>query len=149
MAATEPTSVILTTVQRDAIFKEIEFAFDCAGDLPFLLEHGAENGCDRDDARDLVTRLQVAIQLLDQLGWQPSGDRDSYVVDVDETVDWFATRMASYALAGLEHNRGGPVAGDDRTQAATRELIDADLEKLGAARVLARRSGSLVASTRR
>ncbi|MBV8220830.1 MAG: hypothetical protein JO325_20390 [Solirubrobacterales bacterium] len=131
---TQPTSVVLTAANRDAILEEIEFAFECAGDLPFLLEHGAERACDRDDARDLIARLLAAVRLLDQLGWQRSGDRDDYVVEVDEAIDWFAARIERYALAGLEYNRQGLLTGDDRNRATTRRLVDSDLEKLEAAR---------------
>jgi hypothetical protein len=129
-------SVALTPAHRDAIFEEIVFAFDCAGDLPFMLDHGAESPRDRDDARDLVSRLHVAVGLLDQLGWQRKGDRERYVLEVDEAVDWFAARIESFALAGLEYNRPGLFAGDDRVRARTQRLIDADLEKLRAARVV-------------
>ncbi len=135
-AANDPISVVLTPAHRDAIFEEIEFAFDCAGDLPFMLEHGADNERDRDDARELISRLHVAAKLLDQLGWQRTGGRDGYVLEVDDAVDGFASRMESFALAGLEYNRGGFSADDDRVRATTRRLIDADLEKLGAARAV-------------
>jgi hypothetical protein len=127
---------VLTAANRDAIFGEVEFAFECAGDLPFMLEHGGENACDRDDARDLIARLHVAARLLDQLGWQPKGDRDEYVVEVDEAIDWFAARIESYALAGLEYNRQRLLTGDDEKRATTRRLVDSDLEKLEAARRL-------------
>src|SRR5438477_13029636 len=100
-------SVVLTSAHRDAIFEEIVFTFESAGDLPFMLEHGAESARDREDARDLVSRLRVAAGLLDQLGWQPSGDRDGYVLEVDGAVDGFAARIESFALAGLEYNRRG------------------------------------------
>jgi hypothetical protein len=130
----QPTSVVLTAANRDAIFEEVEFAIECAGDLPFMLEHGAERACDRDDARELVARLHVAVRLLDQLGWQRTGDRDDYVVEVDEETDWFAARVESYALAGLEYNRKGLATGDDEKRATARRLVDSDLEKLEAAR---------------
>lgn len=147
MAATDPTSVVLTPAHRDAIFEEIEFAFECAGDLPFMLEHAGENKLDRDDARDLISRLHVAVRLLDQLGWQRTGSRDGYVLEVDDTVDWFAGRIESFARAGLEYNGRGFSAGDDRVSASTRELIDADLEKLSAARTV--RTAFRVAATSR
>ena len=115
--------------------EEIVFAFESAGDLPFMLEHGSESARDREDARELVTRLHVVVRLLDQLGWQRTGDREGYLLEVDEAVDWFAARIESFALAGLEYNRGGLSAGD-RVRARTQRLIDADLEKLRAARVV-------------
>jgi hypothetical protein len=129
-------NVVLSAAHRDAIFEEIEFAFDSAGDLPFMLEHGAESTRDRDDARELVSRLHVAVRLLDQLGWERRGDRDSYLLEVDEAVARFAERIERFALAGLEYNRAGLSAGDDRLRASTRQLIDTDLEKLKAARLL-------------
>lgn len=135
-ALTNPVSVILTPAHRDAILEEIEFAFESAGDLPFMLEHGGENKCDRDDARELIARLRVAVELLDQLGWQRTGNRDGYVLEVDEGVDWFASRIESFALAGLEFNRQGCSAGADGVRTTTRRLIDADLEKLSAARLV-------------
>ena len=136
MTAPGSMSVVLTPSHRDAIFDEIVFAFESAGDLPFMLEHGAESTRDREDARDLVSRLHVAVGLLNQLGWERTGDREGYVLEVDEAVDWFAARIESFALAGLEYNRGGLFAGDDRVRASTQRLIDADLEKLRAARVV-------------
>jgi hypothetical protein len=136
-------SVVLTPAQRDAIFEEIVFAFDSAGDLPFMLEHAAEGERDREDARDLASRLHVAVALLDQIGWQARGDREGYVLKVDEAVDAFAARIESFALAGLEYNRKGLFAGEDHVRESTQRLIDADLEKLRAARVL--RAGFKVA----
>ena len=136
-------SVVLTLAQRNAIFEEIVFTFDCAGDLPFMLEHGPESERDRAEARDLASRVHVAVRLLDQLGWQQKGDRESYVLEVDEAVDWFAGRIERFALAGLEYNRSGLLAEDERTRARTQRLIDADLEKLRAARVV--RAGFKVA----
>lgn len=136
MTGPGPVSVVLTSTQRDAILEEIEFVFELAGDLPFMLEHGNESARDRDDARELVSRLHVAVSLLDQLGWEQRGERDRYVVEVNDAVESFAEQMKRFALAGLEHNRPGLVAGDERVRATTRRLIDADLEKLRAARVI-------------
>lgn len=136
MAATKPTSVILTRAHRDAIFEEIEFAFESACDLPFMLEHAPESTVDSDDARDLIRRLQVAVGILDQLGWQRSGDHDGYALEVDEAVDWFAERIECFALAALEYNSRGLLPGENQFSAAARRLIDADLEKLKAARIV-------------
>lgn len=129
-------NVVLTPAHRDAILEEIEFAFESAGGLPFMLERGPESPRDRDEAEDLIARLQVAVGLLEQLGWEQTGDRERYVVQVDETVDAFAERIESFALAGLEYNRPKLFTGDERSRAATQRLIDADLEKLRAARVI-------------
>jgi hypothetical protein len=136
MAPKRRTSILLTRTQRDAIFEEIKLAFDSACELPFMLDHAAESTVDSDDARDLITQLQVAVGLLDQIGWQRSGDRDSYLLEVDEDVDWFAARIETFALATLEYNRGGLLAADDEVSANARRLIDADLDTLIAARVL-------------
>jgi len=136
MATMEATSVVLTRAHRNAIFEEIDFAFQCARDLPFMLEHGADSICDRRDARDLIWRLQVAARLLDQLGWQQSGDRDGYVLEVDADVDRFAARIESYALAALEDSRRGLLAGSEQERATARRLIDGDLDALEAARVV-------------
>jgi hypothetical protein len=136
MAATKPTSVVLTRAHRDAIYDEIEFAFESACDLPFMLEHAPASTVDSEHARDLVTQLQVAVGLLDQIGWQRSGDRDRYVIEVDEAIDWFAMRIERVALAALDYNRHAlPDSGDGR-RATVLRLIDADLEKLQAARIL-------------
>lgn len=128
--------VILTPAQRDAIFEEIEFAFESAADLPFMLEHAMDSTRDREDTQDLIARLHVGVRLLDQLGWARKGTRDSYLLEVDEAADWFAARIESFARAGLEYNRPGLFAADERARATTRRLIDADLEKLRAARVV-------------
>jgi hypothetical protein len=136
VTARDRISVVLTRAQRDAILEEIEFAFESAGDLPFLLEHGAERQRDREDARDLISRLSVATRILDQLGWERSGNRDRYLLEVDEDVDWFAKRIESFAQAGLDYNRPKLFAGDERVRATSRRLLDADLAKLGAARVI-------------
>jgi hypothetical protein len=136
MTVTKATSVTLTRAHRDAIFEEIEFAFESACDLAFMLEHAPGNTVDSDDARELIMRLRVAVALLDQIGWERSGDRDDYTVEVDEAVDWFAARIESFALAGLEYNREGLVAGEHSLGATARRLIDADLDKLKAARLV-------------
>jgi hypothetical protein len=138
-------SVVLTPAHRDAIVEEIEFAFESAGGLTFMLEHGSESARDRDSARELISRLNVALALLDQLGWQPHGTRESYVLEVDAAIDEFAAWIECCARAGLEYNRTGLVAADERVRASAQRLIDADLEKLRAARVI--RTGFRVART--
>jgi len=132
----EPTSVVLTGAYRDAIFEEIEFVFESARNLPFMLAHGAASVSDRDEARDLIWRLQVAARLLDQLGWQQSGNRDRYVLELDEDLDRFAARIESYALLALEDNRRGLLDGNDEVRATARRLIDTDLDAFAAARVV-------------
>ncbi len=136
MASTDRPIVILTRAQRDAIFEEIEFAFESARDLPFMLEYGADSICDRRDARELIWRLQVAGRLLDQLGWQERGNRDGYVLEVDADVDRFAARIESYALIALEDNRRGLCDSNDEVRATARRLIDVDLDALEAALVV-------------
>ncbi len=141
--APDSISIVLTPAHRHAILEEIEFAFESAGGLTFMLERGAENGRDRSDARTLVAQLQVAVELLDQLGWEQNGDRDGYVLKVDDAVDRFAERIEAVALAGLEYNRPRLFASDERVRDTTQRLIDSDLEKLRAARVV--RTGFRVA----
>jgi hypothetical protein len=136
IVTTEPTTVVLTLAQRNAIFQEIDFAFESARDLPFLLEYGAENIGDRMDARDLIWALQIAVRLLDQLGWRETGNRPGYVLDVDADTDRFAARMERYALVALEANRRGLLEDDEEQQASARQMIDGDLDTLEAARVI-------------
>jgi hypothetical protein len=136
VGTTGPIHVQLTRAQRDAIFQEIAFAFECAADLPLMLEYGTGNITDRVEARDLIWRLQVAIALLDQLGWRETGDRDGYVLEVDTDVDEFAARIERYALVALEDNRRGLLAGSAELRATARRLIDVDLDALGAARTV-------------
>jgi hypothetical protein len=136
MANREPTSIILTRAHRDAIFEEIGFAFDAARDLPLMLEHGAYNIYDRREARDVIWRLEVAARLLDQLGWERDGNREGYVLEVDEDVDRFVARIESYALAALADNRRGLLEGNEEIRARVRRLIDTDLDALEAARVV-------------
>jgi hypothetical protein len=127
-------SILLTRAHRDAILQEIEFVFESAGGLTFMLERGAENRRDRDDARALVSQLQVAVDLLDQLGWDQDADREGYPLEVDEAVDRFAERIETAALAGLKYNRPRLFASDEQVRETTRRLIDSDLEKLRAGR---------------
>jgi hypothetical protein len=136
MASIDRPSVILTRAQRDAIFEEIEFAFESAGDLPFMLEHGRHSLCDRRDAREIIWRLRVAGRLLDQLGWQERGNRDGYVLELDADIDRFAARIESYALTALEDNRRGLLDSNDEVRATARRLIDVDLDALEAALVV-------------
>ncbi len=136
VATNESTTIMLTRAHRDAIFEEIEFAFESARDLPVMLEHGAHNIFDRHEARDLIWRLQVATRLLEQLGWQRDGERDGYVLEVDEDVDRFAERIESYALVALNDNRRGLRDGNSEVRASARRLIDTDLDTLAAARVV-------------
>ncbi|HTX32837.1 MAG TPA: hypothetical protein VMD09_15745 [Solirubrobacteraceae bacterium] len=136
MATTQPTSVVLTRAHRDALFQEIEFAFEAAGGLPFMLEHAPGGPADSEGARDLIAQLQVAVRLLDQIGWQRTGDRDEYLIEVDEAVNAFALRIESFARAALEYNGERSRATADAPSEAVRRLIDTDLEKLQAARLL-------------
>jgi hypothetical protein len=136
MADQQPTRVILSRAHRDAIIDEVAFAFESASDLSFMLEHGAENSCDRDDARDLIWRLLAAVRLLDQLGWHMSGNQDNYVLEVDADIDRFAARLESEALGALKDNHPGLFANDDAVRAAARRLIDVDLDALSAAQAV-------------
>lgn len=136
MATTRPATVTLARVHRDAIFEEIQFIFESACDLPFMLEHAAQNRVDSDDARDLIAHLHVAAGLLDQIGWQRSGEREDYCLELDEGLDEVAARIESFALAALEDNRRGLIASEHEASATVRRLIDADLEKLQAARII-------------
>jgi hypothetical protein len=136
MVRRESVSVILTPAERDVLFDAINFAFDSACDLPFMLQHAADSKCDRDDARDLVRRLQVAVRLLDQLGWDQTGDRDGYVVEVGADVDEFAAQIERDALLGLKDGRRGLLEDGDEVRAAARRMIDNDLGALQAARVV-------------
>ena len=147
MAGTTSTRVILTRAQRNAIFEEIEFAFESACDLPFMLEHAPQSTVDTDDARDLVTGLQAAVGLLDQIGWERQGDRDRYAVEVDADVDTFAARIETFALAGLQYNGQGMPTSADQGSPSVRRLIEADREKLAAARAL--RTAFMIARARR
>lgn len=126
----------LTRAQRDAVFEEIAFAFECAASLPLMLEHGSHSLADRVDARELIWQLRVALRLLEQLGWQDKGNRDGYVLEVDEEVDQFAAGIERYALVALRDNSEGLVAHSDEVSAKVRRLIDADLDALGAARAV-------------
>lgn len=128
--------ITLTRAQRDVIFEEIEFVFESARDLSFMLEHGAESICDRIYARDLISRLGIASRILDQLSWRPGGDRDSYLLEVDAEVDSFVERIERYALAALEDMRPGLTDADDHIRASARRLIDFDLDALDAARTV-------------
>jgi hypothetical protein len=130
------TSVVLTRAHRDALLEEIQFAFACAGELPFMLEHAAHNAGDRVEARELVWRLRVGVRLLDQLGWQRKGEQDRYVVEVDEDIDRFAAGIAMFALASLEDSRRGLLDGDADAQTDARHVIDLDLDVLDAVRVV-------------
>jgi hypothetical protein len=136
MATPEPTHVVITRAQRDAIFEEIDFAFECACELPLLLEYGPKSIGDRGYTRDLIWLLQVSLRLLDQLGWQRSGNRPGYVVEVDADVDRFAARLERYALVALEDNRRALLDGDVELRETARQLIDNDLDALEAARIV-------------
>jgi hypothetical protein len=136
MTTADPTHVVLTLAQRDAMFEEVAFTFEAARDLPFLLEHGAESVGERSDARDLIWQLQVALRVLDQLGWQQSGNRPGYVLEIDADIDRFAARIERYALVALEANRQGLLEGDEEQRATARELIDNDLDALEAVRLV-------------
>ncbi len=128
--------MMLTRAHRDAIFEEIEFAYESARDLPLMLEHGAHSSFDRHQARDLIERLEVATRLLDQLGWQQDGERDRYVLEVDADVDRFVARIERYALVALRDNRRGLLDGRNEVRASARRFIDIDLDALAAARVV-------------
>jgi hypothetical protein len=145
IVTTEPSTVVLTLAQRNAIFQEIDFAFESARDLPFLLEYGAESIGDRLDARDLIWALQIALRVLDQLGWQERGNRTGYVLEVDADTDRFAARMERYALVALEANRRGLLEDDEEQQDSARQMIDGDLDTLEAARVIREAYGRLAA----
>jgi hypothetical protein len=136
MAIREPTDVVLSLAQRDAIFADIDFTFESARDLPLMLEHGVERVGDRIDVRELIWRLQVAVRLLDQLGWQRSGNRAGYVLEVDADISRFAAGLERHALGALEDDRHGLFAEDKELRAMARELLDSDLDALQAARLV-------------
>jgi hypothetical protein len=129
-------TAVLTRAQRDVVFEQIEFAFESAHDLPFMLEHGSESGWDRSYATDLIWQLGVAARILEQLGWERRGTRERYLLDVDADVDRFVAQIQHYALAALEDSRRGLLETDDETRAIARRLIDVDLDALETARVV-------------
>jgi hypothetical protein len=136
MVRRQSVSVILTPAQRAALFDAIDFAFESACDLPFMLQHAGDSVCDRNDARDLVRRLQVAVRLLDQLGWAQAGNRDGYLVEVGADVDEFAAQIERDALLALKDSRRGLLEGGEDVRADARRMIDSDLDALEAARVV-------------
>jgi hypothetical protein len=136
MADPALTTAQLTRTQRDAIFEQIAVVFEFAGDLPWMLAHGSQNMCDRIYARDLIDQLVVAVRILDQLGWQPRGNRDGYVLEIDAGVDRFVAAIERDAVAALEDSRQGLLDGSDDIRASARQRIDRDLDALAAARLV-------------
>jgi hypothetical protein len=63
-------------------------------------------------------------RLLDQLGWQEDGDRDSYQLDVDEDIVRFMEGLERRARNALEDDRVTLRA--DRKQYARYNLTDAE-----------------------
>jgi hypothetical protein len=136
VGAHRPATAVLTRTQRDVVFEQIEFAFESAHDLSFMLEHSAESRWDRTYALELIWQLGVAARMLEQLGWERRGTRERYLLEVDADVDRFVAQIQRYALAALEDSRRGLLETDDETQAIARRLIDVDLDALEAARTV-------------
>jgi hypothetical protein len=145
----QPVRVTLTREHRDAIYEEIESVVGLSSDL-HIYHRDAE--FDLDDRRafaDIVWRLDVSVRLLEQLGWQVRGDRDSYELQVDADVARFMEKLDKHMRGALEEDREAVLSPADARLRygvteeewaeeieSRRRLIDLDLDGIDAARIV-------------
>jgi hypothetical protein len=94
--------VTLTREHRDAIYEEIESVVHLGDDLPIYLADGEFDPSDRDWLKAFSWKTGVCVRLLDQLGWQRQGDRDSYELEVDQNCARFMEDLDSRARGALK-----------------------------------------------
>lgn len=83
MATKSKPLVTLTRQHRAAIYAEVDRLMSLSGDITIHFDHEA----DREWITQWAERQMPAyVRLLDQLGWQRDSDRETYELEVDETV---------------------------------------------------------------
>jgi hypothetical protein len=83
-------TVTLDKVQRDGLHRNVGMMLD--GDS--LESPTSENEA---EVKDIVRQLPVCCAVLDQIGWDEHGDRDSYTLEVDEGTAAAVSRMVRWA----------------------------------------------------
>ena len=68
-------TVMLDGSQRDAVYQFVLLDLIGVGNMPFLVRHGK-----MEQARGLRRRFEQDMQLLDQIGWEPEGEKEVYAV---------------------------------------------------------------------
>jgi hypothetical protein len=126
-------SIQLTREQRDAIYEEVENVMNAGGDLGVLFRRGPDQD-DREWVLRFHRRLQAAIRLLDQVGWNRTGVRDSYALEIDADLVQFMCEMEGHALDALEDDRRDLDPADAEDLAVSCHLVDLDLAALSVAR---------------
>lgn len=100
---------------------------------------------DEDGARARIDRLAACLRLLDQIGWQQHGNRESYRVELDDDTARFIQRMGKVARRTLEDARRDLTVLRDPDEQATYyadvvetawRLIDLDLDAISAAGIV-------------
>jgi hypothetical protein len=105
MATRRSATVTLTREHRDAIYEEINGVIHQGSDLHMYFADAEFDMEDRDWIRAFSRKLPVCLRLLDQLGWQQRGDRNSYTLDVDDDAARFMQDLDRHARDALEDDR--------------------------------------------
>jgi hypothetical protein len=123
MMVSQQSDATLTRAQRDAVHEHIGHVFAGEGDgLEFAVARG-----DRPRVRSAIWRLGVGVRMLDQLGWEEDGDRDSYRLELDDDIAAFMEELGRHGDAALQ---------DDLRPGEPQSLIDIDRAMIDAARVV-------------
>jgi hypothetical protein len=152
MATSCISSVVLTREHRDPIYEEIVSVIHLGDDLPIYLTRGEFDTSDRDWLKAVNRKLAACTRLLDDLGWEQQGNRDSYELEVDQDIAQFMEELDRGARGALKDDSVN-VSSRERDAAARvgvtftdeqwaeklrcrRRLVDVDLDSISAARVV-------------
>jgi hypothetical protein len=108
------TTVTLSKQQRDALREFAWPAFCCE-----TLDSHVDNG-EGADAKNVLSKIQMAFQVLDQIGWERDGARDDYVLDLDNDLVVFLASLEAGIADCVEDDLGfdPPSLSLDRDRAA-------------------------------
>jgi hypothetical protein len=148
------TPITITRDQRDALHYEIrcyEFSEGPLGDF----QDGIERAGRGFDARERWQHFTIVARLLDDLGWDRQGDRDSYTLTMDPATlrRWAGHRLEETEACLAEHARSmadvragidpwGPpsqrrtMLGLENDLEDLRDLTNVELEVAGACRAI-------------
>jgi hypothetical protein len=119
MSISQQPTVALTRAQRDAVHDAVELI--CGRDE---LSHFDPDR--REDITSLIGHLSAVPRLLEQIGWERGGDRETYELDIDDDI---ANLMQEVGRTGIAVLTDAYRSGDMRA-------VDVDVAKVAAAGIV-------------
>jgi hypothetical protein len=106
------TTVTLTRTERDGIRDYVGGILE-ADDLAHNVRDGRA-----DLVKEAVAQYPICIRVLDQIGWEQTGDRDSYEIEADAEVVALMEKVGEAAIRTLQDDWG-----DDELDSCQRTIL--------------------------